>query len=288
MAQRIKLVSASDFINSGVSHTDKITFNPDQNFVESKLDYASHLLNDSSIPSDIKLQLYSSALNSMNDKLEEILNKPVKADIVSDAPKIKQKLGHSNVIKKVQSSIILDSTDLTFIQSLPPTCRNNASLVISILKPHPKLIKWDEKGEVTFFDSETVDGSNITDLINYAIRNLKWTKDPPGINRFLAVCKMLNVPTAILSNSVKNDWFGTIDNIRPRRNVTDSILRAPSYRQLLKNWEAMDEEDLIDDEEDQFNQSSYVTPTASPTSTPSSAKKPKNITFRTRKPHKPK
>jgi len=146
-------------------------------------------------------------------------------------------------------------SDTNLVEKLPPKFRPNALTILSTLKPYPSMINRNKNGTVTFFGNEEVQGSSIIDLVSYILKNLKWTKDPFGVNRFLAICKLLNVPTSLLSAGIRKDWFGTLHHIRPRDTVTESAAQLPKFRKRILDWDALDKEDIFtEDEEEPINQ----------------------------------
>jgi hypothetical protein len=147
------------------------------------------------------------------------------------------------------SPVELSDTDFFLISSIPDRFRLNACNLLKKLKQNKQLIRWDENVHVTFFENEDVPGSNIVDLLNYSVRDLKWAHNPAGINRFVAVCKLLNVPSHLLSKEVKKDWYGTLDNIKPRKTYTNSAQKIEKFKSTLINWEPMFYEDTLDDDE---------------------------------------
>jgi hypothetical protein len=200
-------------------------------------------------------------MNSVRNKLEEALLMPVSIKINnSKKPELNNGEDSSNITSEIPSKIVeneldtspieLSKNDFLLISSIPDKFHLNARNLLLKLKQNKKLIRWDEGGHVTFFENEDVPGSNIVDLINYSVRDLKWANNPAGINRFLAVCKLLNVPSHLLSREVKKDWYGTLDDLKPRITYTNSAQKIEKFKNHLRNWEPLYFEDTLDDDND--------------------------------------
>jgi hypothetical protein len=130
--------------------------------------------------------IYSVVMNTVREKLSEVLPKPVNVQF-----KVPVNISHSNTDEshslvdrsyfngisssnQNESPVALNKNDNFPISSIPPKYRQHASIIQSILKQNKNVVSWDKEGRVTFLKSEHVAGSNITDLLNYAIRGLTW------------------------------------------------------------------------------------------------------------------
>src|SRR5271154_1385959 len=182
----------------------------------------------SAIPDDIKAMLYSSIEKTVGDQIQEILHAPVKVKIEKDNSEY-QKINKSEV-----DSSTLSKNDLFILSSIPTTAKPSAKMLMKILKKNPKLIQWDTNGTCKFFQQPQNPGSSIIDLISYVTRSLKWQQQPIGINRFLHICKSLNVPSSCLNTQLRKEW-GSSSPIKPRK--TKSI--AQGHSQAIKQWETL-------------------------------------------------
>lgn len=223
------------------------------------------------ISEDIKVQLYSSLMKRVNNQLKDILDKPISVRMVSGEDK--SSIGKSNTISTNETpppvtpsstestpvgspeKFTLSESDIKMLKEFPTTQMNKAHNLLGFLKCHPEMIKWDKSGRVTFWGSEFEPDSNISDLMSYSIRDLKWTTSPNGINRFLRVCKMLNVPAALFSTVVRNDLMGTLDSIPLKQTATLSAHKLSSF----SAWEPLNQNDALNKTFDP-----YRTPTGIP------------------------
>lgn len=248
-------------------------------FLDDKGNQVSDLL-QSDIPEDIKLQMYSSLMKGFSSKLKDMIEKPISVKLSVD--KKQKTIEDSNKLEESESAIpssinstpvsspektTLGKKDITFIKDMPLTLNTKAYNIMGFLKCHPELIKWGKDGRVTFWGNEFEPNSNIGDLMSYSLRDLKWTKNPPGINRFIRVLKMLNLPATNFSTKVRSDLLGSLDTISLRDNVTKSGEKMSSF----KNWTPMSNKDTVIQSPDQFT---------TPSQTPARPKSFKDITSR--------
>jgi len=75
------------------------------------------------------------------------------------------------------------------------------------LKQFSSFINWDGNGRITFFENEFVPDSNLIDLLTYSLRDVKFDDPPEGVNRFLRVLKLINVPHFMLSKEARKDFI---------------------------------------------------------------------------------
>jgi hypothetical protein len=247
MSKKMKLIPLEKYLQ--LSKSKDIPTGVEKGTLISKNSDATDILNNQSIPDDIKLDIYSVVMNTVREKLNEVLTKPVNVQF-----KVPVNISHSNTDKshglvdrsyfngisssnQNESPVVLNKNDNIVISSIPPKFRQPASIILSVLKQNRNVVSWDKEGRVTFFKSEHVAGSNITDLLNYAIRELTWADPPSGTNRFLAACKILNVPTHLLSKEVRKDWYSTVDHIQPRNTTKQSAMNMNRFYSNFKNWE---------------------------------------------------
>ncbi|KYN23249.1 hypothetical protein ALC57_04338 [Trachymyrmex cornetzi] len=90
------------------------------------------------------------------------------------------------------------------VKSVPKSYRKHAHLLMKhlIRNTMPDRNSWDEHGTVTI-DGNVVKESNITDLINDAMRERKTVK-AVSINQFARLIRALNIPSALVRN--KKDY----------------------------------------------------------------------------------
>lgn len=294
----MKLISVEDYDRLN-KHQKTIPTDTYNNIFLSKDNIASDVLNTAAIPDEIRLQLYSSLMHTVKKTLAEILNKPLNVKIENSSPKKDSlsatktsELPSNNFSASTSEDVInhdtnqspdhsvLTQNDFLLISSLPSRYMLPASKIMTMLKDHEDLIQWDEEGHVTFFGNDIVPESNITDLLNYAVRESGFQNAPAATNRFLAVCKLINIPTHLLARNIGKDWYGNVQNIRKRKTFTDSAKNMERFYSKLRNWEPIAFEDILENNNEELLES-QVQPSLIDTPSPSSKKptKRKRIEF---------
>ena len=107
---------------------------------------------------DVNLERYLSLRDQKNNEMSSV-NTPVKPSVPSD-----------ETMADLPVSGISSSDDI--LDSLPKNIRSTASLILKKLKKYPNLVSWDETGKTTI-SGETIQHSNISDLLRDAIRGRK-------------------------------------------------------------------------------------------------------------------
>ncbi|XP_036147275.1 uncharacterized protein LOC118647132 [Monomorium pharaonis] len=124
------------------------------------------------------------------------------------------------------------------LETVPKTYRSQARMLMRHLqdKAEPDRLNWDEQGIVTI-DGNVVKDSDITELINDAVRERKTVK-ATGRDQFDRLLRSLNTRTALVGNKeLLKAVYGSSINARPQSlaSSTPNITRSPPKRRLL-NW----------------------------------------------------
>ena len=88
--------------------------------------------------------------------------------------------------------------------TVPKTLKRKAEALIHRLKNDPT-INWNERGEL-IYQGRIVPGSNMTDLINDALRQRK-TFEPHGWREFARALRHGNVPQDLVGHRKRWDWM---------------------------------------------------------------------------------
>lgn len=169
--------------------------------------------------------------------------------------------------KALQPSLVIpdsnnrnDSLHERIIESVPLSMKRKAKSLLSVLESHPRM-SWDEHGVLSYDDSP-IEGSNIIDLVNDAIRHRKGF-NPTGWETFTRGLKDVNIPQDFVGNHER--WLWMHRQHPPRKYKTHppspfpesatpktrgagkkkesptpkaSVKRSSSVKQL-KKWEAL-------------------------------------------------
>ena len=124
-------------------------------------------------------------------------------------------------------------SDADVVEPIPRTMRPRATALLSRLKAKPDMITWDKTGQVKI-ESETIPGSNISELVSDAMR---FRKDfnPTGSKEFFQALSKLNVPKDLVRN--QNRWKQV--NKKPYFATPTSADRYPALK-LLELYEEKD------------------------------------------------
>ena len=104
----------------------------------------------------------------------------------------------------------------------PKPYRSRAERLLSVLEPH---LKWNERGEL--IDSTTnrpIGNSQLSDLIQHAVRDRRRNISPTGWSHFLTRLRMHNVPHMLL-NMPTLDELGSSKPLTSKRSVPTPLSR---------------------------------------------------------------
>ena len=123
------------------------------------------------------------------------------------------------------------------VESVPKTLQTKARLLIDHLKDASDL-SWNERGEISF-NGETIQGSNISDLVNETLRIRKQRNTLTGWKEFVSAMKNSNVPNEFIGDKTK--WETSVsEDQSPKLSSSPPI--TPSSRRRKKrsrksyNW----------------------------------------------------
>lgn len=243
----MKLISEDEFnrLNSHDLHkppveVEKISYS-------NKQQAAEDILEDNEIPDDIKSVMYSQLLKKLIDKIDVHITKNSEHKV--NSPQLEQKVNKANPHSSennITKNYELSTEDINLLKGLPFAHRPKAEHVIKILKQRPDLITWNALGVCTI-NGKLEPESKLVDLLNYTLTSTKWRLLPVGINRFLAICKELNVPSSVVSSKLKHEFLR--QNIKPRGKRLSSE-RAENQHVKTFGWQSYASEH--DDEDEAF------------------------------------
>ena len=117
------------------------------------------VLNESEIPNDEKIRLFTENFNNMKKQYDELI-KPKQVRIATNQQKDPEK----SIVKEEEEEESLEnkpSLENSLIKSLSKSNQVTAELILNHLKNFPKIIKWNKFGELIYKD-ETIRESNLT------------------------------------------------------------------------------------------------------------------------------
>ena len=134
-----------------------------------------------------------------------------------------------------------DLIDDEIFESVPKTMKARAQLLLKKVKSSPD-ISWNEKGELKY-KGETVQGSNVVDLVNDVLRKRKYF-NPQGWETFGEALREANVPQDLIGH--EDRWRYITQTKRTQRSRKRQQSPSPirlyspktprSRRKEVKNW----------------------------------------------------
>lgn len=217
MSKRMKLVPEdySSKLHITAPLVEKLTHKipkPDEDLFSRKDRGASNLLAASTIPDDIKLQLYGSLMNLVNNHLTDIINKPLNVKVIDDqevkhvsevksVPQVKHEVKIAPEVKEkpVMVEKAVSSKSTTQPVHMPRALLEKQSYIMNKLMDHPHMISWDDDGRVTFFGNNFSPNSDIRALLHSVTSDAREVIYPHGYSSFENVLKMTNIPPHVVS-----------------------------------------------------------------------------------------
>jgi hypothetical protein len=156
-------------------------------------------------------QIYSPVvgqLSNLDQELQSILNNP---NLSTDAKyhQYMSVFGRFQSMKAQQfptpvivpEPTIFPVDEHRLIDSLPKNVRRTGRLLMEHLKENKDQIKWLKSGELVS-DGQTIQGSNLTDLVHHITRNRPSKKSPVGATQFTELLKKTNAPQEAFHDQV--------------------------------------------------------------------------------------
>jgi len=107
--------------------------------------------------------------------------------------------------------------DADIIETIPSTFKNKARNLLRIIKADDRM-KWNKHGVVTY-NGETLNNSNIIDLVNDVVRQRKHSQ-PEGWRQFAHALHTLNVPKDLIGNPRRKNV-----NIHEKPSTSDQAVQ---------------------------------------------------------------
>ena len=153
--------------------------NPSQDKLIKTMDEMKNILDNDSIPKDIKSSRFNNQLKDFSVFVDKFIPQSVPP---APAP--------------IQENVF---------RSLPKTFQEHAHVLMKELENFPDIINWDTNKEVTI-QGQKLKGSNIIDLIGDVLRNRK-TLPPIHSSTFLKTMADLNIPEEFIKNKNRISKF---------------------------------------------------------------------------------
>ena len=224
------LISQEEYERLKIRQNQNV-FNPTKQELFQREKQLKEVLDESEIPDDEKIRLFTENLNYMKKQYDKLIKpKPIK--VIMDQNK------HNESIKKdeeKENSIEEEeySLEKSLIKSLPKSSQNGAQLILDHLKNYPRIIKWNEFGELIYKD-EIIKSSNLTDLISNVLSMKKSTASPPLLHEtiFLKALSEKNAPETWIKNKSKKKIIQSYKSLK-----AENPFSSPMQSKKTKiNW----------------------------------------------------
>jgi hypothetical protein len=149
-----------------------------------------------------KVRSYNQTLRKYIAAYSKELERPVKVEQVSAVTGPPGEREETATAEPPVPSLETDSVFDDALASVPQKFRRKAGLLLKHLK---KQAAWNDKGEL-MYKQRPVHGTNITDLVNDAVRD-RDVPEPPGWEIFGTLLRESNVPTELVSNKDRRYHF---------------------------------------------------------------------------------
>lgn len=153
-----------------------------QHYLRSLDTQIKNILNNKSLPSDVKYNLYSQVLNKWND-VHEDMRKPTKLTVT-------------------KTTDVSQNYDL--FENIPKSSHKKAKKLLNFINTLPN-VSITPNGGVTI-DGREVKNSNISNIVSDFILN-RISKPPIGAKQLALELKAYNVPLDIITNKNRLVWF---------------------------------------------------------------------------------
>ena len=138
---------------------------------------------------------------------------PIKIDITSpNVERLTTPINRSTDHTE-ESERVLDYGSI--VQQIPKTYRTRAGHVLEYLKDKPNILTWNDKRELVF-EKDSIEGSNIVDLLYDAVRSRGKDLNPKGWKEFFQGLSMLNVPEYLIGNPLRRKL---VQDIKANRSI---------------------------------------------------------------------
>lgn len=161
------------------------------------------ILENGEMSVESKVRMYNQALRKYIGAYSKEVERPVKVEQVSA---VTGPPGEREEAAPAEQPVPSFETDAVFddaLASVPAKFRRKAGLLLKHLK---KQAAWNDKGEL-MYKHRPVHGTNITDLVNDAVRD-RDVPEPPGWEVFGKLLRESNVPTELVSHKDRWQHFG--------------------------------------------------------------------------------
>ena len=155
------------------------------------------------IPEDEYMHLKSlqQVYNPLQNKFQTLSNQYDKQEVITD-PYVRNQRQGETLNSMIQ---IKDNIRQQLIQVTPKPYQSRAENLFNFISDK---LPTNERGEIINDDGKVIEGSNIADLIQHAVRDRRRNMIPTGWNEFKDILKNSNAPRMILNYETLEEMQG--------------------------------------------------------------------------------
>jgi hypothetical protein len=193
----------------------------------------SNTLEDNTLNDDDKWKLVSQLLMRLL-KQTELNRQPIKIPIINDVETAVVTESPISNVKTEKKPELISLVEF----SVPKNLKAKAKALYTILESSPH-INWDESGKV-LIQGNSIEGSNLIDLLNDVLRNRKTRQAPIGWELFSNILKQSNVPQEYIGNEMRRSYSNLSDVTEEAVPSKKSKNKGKSYSKKKATWENFD------------------------------------------------
>jgi hypothetical protein len=172
------------------------------------------ILNDTSLPADVKFVKYQQVLHRYNI-LKEDYDKPLEVNIKNFQQQQPVEVEENQTVSRRKLPDYI-------LSGIGVKNKKTAEILIDHIERNPEF-QFDTSNRLVL-DGELVTGSNIIDLVNDFVRDRTKAEPVPGARKFAEALRRTNVPIIAIGNKARvRDFFTNERNPTPTTTPTSTI-----------------------------------------------------------------
>lgn len=207
MATQMRLISEEEYQKYIKFRNEQLNLNKDTK--------DNLKLLESDLPEEIKLNIYSKKLQSLNKKNMEEDKVNEKQENITPVPEKEEKsiqVESFNLNKKdqgtqIHSTLKMIENDSSFLTDFGDQAKEHGIMLLTLFRNNPSVISWNSLGNISFNLRSPDYRTDIGELLSYCLRRMRNVNTPPGLTRFYAALDYLKVSPYILTSPAKEQYI---------------------------------------------------------------------------------
>ena len=175
-----------------------------------------------------QLKALQQTQNPLENKFKTLSNEYAKQESIPDPYTRIQRQGETlNEMVEIK-----DQLRKRLISMTPKPFQTRAQGLFQFVK---EKVKFNEMGELLNDDDTVIEGSNITDLIQHAVRDRRRNIVPTGWSHFLNILRSNNAPRMIMNYETLEDLTSPSKITSPKKVMTPTPIKFPLSKIGIKD-----------------------------------------------------